>query len=89
MNKTPTLAKSNTSSVAVNVELGLAAESNAEVVVAAAEVVVSISVDDAGGHLVMKVFVIVMVVAGGIVVTVAEDAIVDGVMSVVNVVVDD
>ena len=75
--KTPTLAKSNASDVAVNVELELVAEDDADVVVADA-------VDEAGGQLAVYVFVIVTVVVWGV-----EDADVDEVTSIVRVVVDD
>lgn len=73
--RTPTLAKSNISSVAVNAVLELVAEDDAEVVVA-------VAVDDAGGQLLVKVLVTVMVVVGGVV---EEEA----VTSIVSVVVDD
>jgi hypothetical protein len=72
--RTPTLAKSNISSVAVNAVLELVAED-------AAEVVVAVAVDDAGGQLLVKVLVTVMVVVGGVV----EEE----VTSIVSVVVDD
>lgn len=82
MYKTPTLAKSNTSSVAVNAELELVAEGDDEVDVAAV-------VDETGGQMLVEVFVTVMVVVGGVVVVAAEDVVVDEVMSIVKVVVDD
>lgn len=56
--RTPTLAKSSTSSVAVNAELELVADDDAEVVLAA-------GVDDGGGQILVKVFVTMMVVVGG------------------------